>query len=211
MMANPLRELLERCPVVPVVTIRDPAHAVPLARALTAGGIDTIEITLRSDAAWTALERIRAEVPEMATGVGTALDVADLERAREIGAAFVVSPGLSRQLVRRAGDLDIAYLPGVASASEVMAAREEGLETLKFFPARPAGGVPMLKALAPVFAAIRFCPTGGITADDMNDYLALSNVICVGGSWLTPPAALDAGDWSAVTRLARDAVSSRRD
>ncbi|MDX1541597.1 MAG: bifunctional 4-hydroxy-2-oxoglutarate aldolase/2-dehydro-3-deoxy-phosphogluconate aldolase [Geminicoccaceae bacterium] len=205
-MTDRLRELLEQCPVVPVVTVEDVRHAVPLARALQAGGIDVIEVTLRSDAAWGAIERIREELPEVRAGVGTAVRAGDLERAQAAGAAFAVSPGLVPDLVRRAADLGLPYLPGVASASEVMAALGLGLETLKFFPARPAGGIPMLKAFAPVFPTVRFCPTGGVTPDDLGDYLGLPNVVCVGGSWLTPGPALQAGDWEQITRLAAAAI-----
>lgn len=205
-MTSELRELLARCPVVPVVTIEDAAHAVPLARALQAGGIEVIEVTLRSEAAWSTVERIRQEMPAIRAGVGTVLRIGDLDRAKAIGAAFAVSPGLTRELVRRAADLALPYLPGVATASEVMAARAEGLETLKFFPARPAGGIPMLKAFAPVFPTVRFCPTGGVTPDDLRDYLEVPNVICVGGSWLTPKGALEAGDWDGITRLAAAAI-----
>lgn len=205
-----VRRIMARSPVIPVLTIENADHAVPLARALVVGGIDVLEITLRSEAAFEALRRVRAEVPEMLAGIGTATTLAHLERAKELDAAFAVSPGLTLDLVRRAAALDLPFLPGVATASEVMAAHAEGLDALKFFPAEPMGGVRTLAALAPVFPEISFCPTGGVTLDNLNSYLQLPNVTCVGGSWLTPKGRIDARDWSTVTARAAAAIDRAR-
>lgn len=205
-----VRRIMARSPVIPVLTIENAEHAAPLARALVVGGIDVLEITLRSEAAFEALRRVRAEVPEMLAGIGTVLTPADLERAKEFGAAFAVSPGLTLDLVRKAAALELPFLPGVATASEVMAARSEGLDALKFFPAEPMGGVRTLAAFAPVFPEVRFCPTGGVGLDHLKTYLELPNVPCVGGSWLTPRARMDARDWPAITARAAAAIDRAR-
>lgn len=190
-------------PVIPVLTIEDAAHAVPLARALCAGGIRVLEITLRTDAALEAVRRVAAEVPDAIPGVGTVTRAEDFTAARVAGAQFAVSPGFSPELAAAAGDLP--WLPGVATASEVMAAMRLGCKRLKFFPAEAMGGIPTLKALAGPFGDVTFCPTGGINAGNAADYLALANVACVGGSWLAPGAAVKAGDWDAITALAKEA------
>lgn len=205
-----VRSILDAGPVIPVVTIEDAAAAVPLARALLAGGVRTIEVTLRSPAALDALERIVTEAPEMIAGIGTATTPGHLDDAKARGARFAVSPGLSLELVRHARAIDLPFLPGTATASEVLAAQAAGLDRLKFFPAEPAGGVAMLRQFAPVFPNVRFCPTGGLNPDTFTSYLALANVACVGGSWLTPADALRKGDWDAVTRLAAAAIDSAR-
>jgi len=197
-----LEQMLTLAPVVPVLTIEDEAHAVPLGRALVAGGLPMLEVTLRTPAALGAIRRIAAEVEGAVVGAGTVLNARDLERAAEAGARFAVSPGLPDG----AGpDGPVPLLPGVATATELMRAIAAGFQFLKFFPALPAGGVPMLKSFAPVFPQARFCPTGGITAGNAPEFLALPNVVCVGGSWVAPAAALDAGDWGRVTELARAA------
>jgi 2-dehydro-3-deoxyphosphogluconate aldolase/(4S)-4-hydroxy-2-oxoglutarate aldolase len=207
-MMETIHSLLEAGPVIPVVTIEDAADAVPLARALVAGGVRTIEVTLRSAAALDALQRIVAEVPEMIAGIGTATTPGHLDEAKARGARFAVSPGLALELVRHARALELPFLPGTATASEVLTAQREGLDRLKFFPAEPAGGIPMLRQLGPVFPEVHFCPTGGLNAKNFRDYLALSNVACVGGSWLTPAAAVRGGDWARVTELAAAAIDS---
>ena len=197
-----LEEMMTLAPVVPVLTIEDEAHAVPLGRALVAGGVPMLEVTLRTPAALGAIRRIAAEVEGAVVGAGTVLTAQDLDRAVEAGARFAVSPGLASHA---RADGPIPLLPGVATATEVMAALEAGFRYLKFFPAVPAGGVAMLKAFAPVFPQARFCPTGGVSEDNAREFLGVSNVVCVGGSWLAPPSAVRAGDWSRITELARAA------
>jgi 2-dehydro-3-deoxyphosphogluconate aldolase/(4S)-4-hydroxy-2-oxoglutarate aldolase len=200
-----LTELLARAPVLPVVTLEDPRTAVPLARALMRGGLCVIEITLRTPAALEAIARIAGEVEGVVVGAGTVLSAKDCAAAARAGAVFAVSPGFSTRLSAEAA---LPLLPGVATASEAMAAFEAGHDLLKLFPAEAVGGVGLLRALAAPLPQIRFCPTGGITADLATAYLALANVICVGGSWLTPPALVAAGDWSAIERLARKAAGA---
>jgi 2-dehydro-3-deoxyphosphogluconate aldolase/(4S)-4-hydroxy-2-oxoglutarate aldolase len=197
-----MRTTLARLKLVPVVMIHNYRHAVPLARALLAGGIGAIEVTLRTAAAWDAATAIRAEAPDILLGVGTILEPAQLERAHRLGAAFAVSPGSTAALRAAARQTGIAYLPGVATASEVIATLADGVATMKFFPADVAGGVAALKAFAPLFDSAAFCPTGGIGEANLRDYLALPNVIAVGGSWLAPRPLVEAGDWAAITQLA---------
>lgn len=199
--------LVTRGPVIPVVVIDAPAAAVGLVRALVAGGIDTIEVTLRTPRALDCVRAIRAEVPDALCGVGTVLDERQLDDAVAAGAAFAVSPGATPALLDAAADAPLPLLPGAATASEAMALRARGYRVLKFFPAEQAGGAAYLKALASPLADVRFCPTGGIGALNARDYLALSNVVCVGGSWLAPGGAVAAGDWARITRLAADAVA----
>jgi 2-dehydro-3-deoxyphosphogluconate aldolase/(4S)-4-hydroxy-2-oxoglutarate aldolase len=202
-----MRATLAKLRLVPVVMIHDYRHAVPLARALLAGGIGAVEVTLRTAAAWNAAAAIRAEVPEILLGVGTILDPAQLERARGLGAAFAVSPGsipTLRAVARQAG---IAYLPGVATASEIMATLADGFATMKFFPAEIAGGIGALNSFAPLFDSAAFCPTGGVSEANLRDYLALPNVVAVGGSWLAPRPLVEAGDWAAITALAARAMA----
>ena len=197
-----LEEMLKLAPVVPVLTIEDEAHAVPLGRALVAGGLPMLEVTLRTPAALGAIRRIAAEVEGAVVGAGTVLTARDLDRVAEAGARFAVSPGLGEG-ARPGGPVPL--LPGVATASEVMAALAAGFEYLKFFPAVPAGGVAMLKAFAPVFPQARFCPTGGVGVENAPEFLGLANVVCVGGSWVAPAAAVHAGDWGRITQLAQAA------
>jgi 2-dehydro-3-deoxyphosphogluconate aldolase/(4S)-4-hydroxy-2-oxoglutarate aldolase len=195
-----LEEMLSIAPVVPVLTIEDEAHAVPLARALVAGGLRMLEVTLRTPAAEGAIRLISEEVEDAVVGAGTVLTPGDLDRAHEAGARFIVSPGLA-SFARPAAGLHM--LPGIATATELMAGLERGFTLFKFFPAVPAGGAAMLKAFAPVFPQARFCPTGGITPQNAADFLTLPNVICLGGSWIAPPALVRAGDWKPITQLAR--------
>ncbi|HSZ50688.1 MAG TPA: bifunctional 4-hydroxy-2-oxoglutarate aldolase/2-dehydro-3-deoxy-phosphogluconate aldolase [Caulobacteraceae bacterium] len=198
-----LAELLCGSPVLPVVTIADAASAVPMARALLAGGLNVIEITLRTPAAAEAIARITGEVEGVIVGAGTVLTQRDMTAAEQAGAQFAVSPGFSANL---SADASLPLLPGVATASEVMAALEAGHSFMKFFPAEAAGGPALLKALAGPLPQARFCPTGGITPANAGAYLRLENVVCVGGSWLTPPELIAAGHWQAVERLAREAA-----
>jgi 2-dehydro-3-deoxyphosphogluconate aldolase / (4S)-4-hydroxy-2-oxoglutarate aldolase len=202
--------LLDIAPVVPVAVLDDPNHAVSLARALLAGGIGIIEVTLRSNAALPAIERIAAEVPEMIVGAGTLITPWQVTAAVAAGARFLVSPGTTPALLDALADTGQPYLPGVCTVSEILAVLERGVTQMKFFPAETAGGTTALRALAGPLPQVRFCPTGGISLDKAADYLALPNVDCVGGSWLTPAAALASGDWARIERLAAEAAALRQ-
>lgn len=194
-------------PVIPVVIIDDARLAVPMARALVAGGTPAIEVTLRTPAALDAIRAIAAEVEGAFVGVGTVLGAKDLHAAEQAGARFAVSPGVSPKLLDAADDSALPLLPGAATASEAMALLERGYRHLKFFPAVPAGGHRLLGAWASPLPQIRFCPTGGISLASAPEFLALPNVLCVGGSWLTPADRLKAGDWSGIEQLAREAAA----
>jgi 2-dehydro-3-deoxyphosphogluconate aldolase/(4S)-4-hydroxy-2-oxoglutarate aldolase len=202
-------DILQAGPVMPVVVIDDSAHAVPLARALVAGGIRAIEITLRTGAALDAVQAIARDVPGAIPGVGTALTGADVLAALEAGAKFIVSPGATPALMEAAIGSGLPFLPGVATASELMAGMAAGLSAFKFFPAAQAGGVEGLKALAGPFPHARFCPTGGVNAANAASYLALPNVACVGGSWLAPREMIAAGAFAKIETLARAAAELR--
>jgi 2-dehydro-3-deoxyphosphogluconate aldolase / (4S)-4-hydroxy-2-oxoglutarate aldolase len=205
----PIRAVLARAAAVPVLTITDVATAVPLARALVAGGLPVLEVTLRSDAALSAISAMRAEVPDAIVGAGTVIDATQLAAALAAGSQFIVSPGFSAALCAEGARLGATMLPGVATPTELMAALAAGIDTLKFFPAAQCGGVGMLRALAAPFPTVRFCPTGGIDLRTAGEYLALPNVLCVGMSSLAPPAAIAAGDYAAITTLARGAACLR--
>ena len=196
-------------PVIPVIVIHELAHAVPMARALVAGGVRVLEVTLRTPVALEAMKAIAAEVPQAIVGAGTLRTAADVRAAVQAGCRFGVSPGYTKALGQVCREEGLPLLPGVATAGEVMSACEDGLGFLKFFPATAAGGVPMLKALAGPFPDVAFCPTGGITPQTAPDFLALPNVRVCGGSWLTPAALMDAGDWAGITELARAASALR--
>lgn len=200
-----LLPVMEGQPVIPVLRIERTADAVPLARALARGGLPAIEITLRTPAALEAIRRVADEVPEALVGAGTILDPAQFAEAEAAGARFIVSPGLTPQLVAAAGASEVPLLPGAISPSEIMAARQAGYTLLKFFPAEQAGGTAFLRALASPLSGIRFCPTGGIGAGNARDYLSLENVVCVGGSWVAPDALVAAGRWDEIEALAREA------
>jgi len=202
-------ELLDLCPVVPVVVLHDAADAVPLARALTAGGLRVIEITLRTPAALEAVERIAGEVEDAVVGAGTVVTPEQAARAAEAGARFLVSPGCTDRLRRAMTDTGLPFLAGVSTASEAMALLEHDITAMKFFPAKAAGGPAYLKALAGPLPQARFCPTGGITPETAGEYLALPNVGCVGGTWLTPADAVRAKDWGRIEELARAAAALR--
>lgn len=199
--------LLNRVPVIPVVVIDDIEHAVPIARALVAGGVPVIELTLRTPVAIDAIERIANEVPEIFLGAGTIVDPDQAKQAASAGAQFLVSPGSTPTLLAAMADTGLPHLPGVATVSEILTALEAGYTELKFFPAEAAGGANYLKSVHAPVPAARFCPTGGITAASADQYLALPNVGCVGGSWITPPDVLAARNWARVTQLAIDAAS----
>lgn len=206
-MSTPLPSLPAfRSRVVPVVVLQEAAHAVPLARALLAGGIDVIEITLRTPCALDAIAAVAREVPEMQVGAGTLLSADDVRRAQDAGARFGLSPGHSPALLRAVAEAGLPFVPGVMTPGEVMAAREAGYRLMKLFPATVAGGLDMLKALASPFGDVRFCPTGGVSLDNLGGFLKQPNVALVGGSWLAPAAALQAGDWAQITALAQQAL-----
>jgi 2-dehydro-3-deoxyphosphogluconate aldolase/(4S)-4-hydroxy-2-oxoglutarate aldolase len=205
---NPL-ELASHGPVIPVIVSDRLADAVPLARALVAGGVRVLEVTLRTPVALEAIAAIAKAVPEALVGAGTVRSVADAHAAKAAGAVFAVSPGYTAEIGAACRALELPLLPGVATASEVMAAQADGLSFLKFFPATAAGGVPLLKALAGPFTDVVFCPTGGISLKTAPDFLALPNVKVCGGSWLTPADAVAAGDWGRITALARETFSLR--
>lgn len=198
-----LRTILQLSPVVPVIVLEQVEDAVPLAHALLAGGIKTMEITLRSDAGLGSIRAVRDNVPEMTVGAGTVVTTDDYRQAIEAGSQFIVSPGFSESLAEVAREYpDVAFLPGVATASDILRARQAGLDTLKFFPAEANGGIPVLKALAGPYGDVKFCPTGGISLNNAGDYLALSNILCVGGSWLTPKDLINEQRWDDITELA---------
>ena len=187
--------------VIPVLTIEKVEHAVPLAKALVAGGVRTLEVTLRTDAAVAAAKAIIAEVPEAIVGIGTILNSGDLARARTLGARFGISPGLTPELLNAAADSDLPFAPGIATASELMQALAAGFETVKFFPAEQSGGIKALRALAGPFPGARFCPTGGIGEATAASWLAEPNVVAVGGSWLCPEAEIRSGNWDGITAI----------
>jgi 2-dehydro-3-deoxyphosphogluconate aldolase/(4S)-4-hydroxy-2-oxoglutarate aldolase len=205
-----IREIVGLAPVIPVLTITDLDHAVPLARALCAGGLTVLEITLRTPVALAAIEAMRKAVPDAVVGVGTLTRAVDFAAADRVGAQFGVSPGLTPELAAASRGARFPLLPGVMTPAELIAARNAGFNVLKLFPAEQAGGVDMVRALGAPFPDVLFCPTGGITRATAPHYLALSNVVCVGGSWVAPGAMLAAGDWRGIEALARDAAGLRR-
>jgi 2-dehydro-3-deoxyphosphogluconate aldolase / (4S)-4-hydroxy-2-oxoglutarate aldolase len=206
---NNTLDLVTHGPVIPVIVLHREADAVPLAEALIAGGVRVLEVTLRTPVALRCMEAIARAVPQAILGAGTIRSVADARAARDVGCVFGVSPGYTSAVGQACRELKLPLLPGVATASEVMAAQADGLDFLKFFPATATGGIPLLKALAGPFPDVVFCPTGGITVQTAPDFLALSNVKVCGGSWLTPQDAVDSGDWTRITRLAREASALR--
>lgn len=205
----PIMQILNAGPVMPVIVLRDVAQALPLARALVAGGIRVLEVTLRTPAALDAIRVIRDALPEAIVGAGTITNAADLDAAIAAGAQFGVSPASNPALLAAVRASGLPFLPGTMTPSEVLTARDAGFRALKLFPAQQAGGIGMLKALGSVFPNILFCPTGGIDAAAASSYLALPNVGCVGGSWLAPAALVDAGKWIEIEALARAAAALR--
>jgi len=202
-------ELAALGPVIPVIVLQRVQDAVPMARALVAGGVRVLEVTLRTPAGLAGIEAIARAVPEAVVGAGTIRSAADARAAKDAGSIFGVSPGYTAAVGAACRAIGLPLLPGVASSSEVMAALADGLNFLKFFPATAAGGIPMLKALAGPFPDIAFCPTGGITPETAPQFLALPNVKVCGGSWLTPADALERGDWARITALAQAAAALR--
>ena len=203
-------QVMQDAPVIPVIVLNDVAHAVPMARALVAGGIRMLEVTLRTPQALACMEAIAKEVPDAVVGAGTVRSDADAKAAANAGAKFAVSPGYTSALGQACRDVALSLLPGVATGSEIMMAQEDGYTELKFFPAMQAGGSAMLKAWAGPFFDVRFCPTGGVTPQNATEFLSLSNVACVGGSWLVPADALAKGDWARIEQLAREASQIKR-
>ncbi|QQW64963.1 bifunctional 4-hydroxy-2-oxoglutarate aldolase/2-dehydro-3-deoxy-phosphogluconate aldolase [Helicobacter pylori] len=202
-------EILQISPIVPVVVIENIKDAVPLAQSLIEGGIPIIEVTLRSSCALEAIELIAKNVPKMRVGAGTILNLTQLEQAQNKGAEFLISPGLTIKLLEHAKKKDMPLIPGVSSSSEVMQALELGYNALKFFPAEYCGGVKLLNAFNGPFKGVKFCPTGGVSVDNMRSYLALENVVCVGGSWLTPKDLVQNKEWDKITEICKRALALR--
>ncbi|GAA8704454.1 bifunctional 4-hydroxy-2-oxoglutarate aldolase/2-dehydro-3-deoxy-phosphogluconate aldolase [Helicobacter pylori] len=208
-MQDKIIEILQISPIVPVVVIENIKDAVPLAQGLIEGGIPIIEVTLRSSCALEAIELIAKNVPKMHVGAGTILNPTQLEQAQNRGAEFLISPGLTIKLLEHAKKKDMPLIPGVSSSSEVMQALELGYSALKFFPAEYCGGVKLLNAFNGPFKGVKFCPTGGISADNMRSYLNLENVLCVGGSWLTPKDLIQNKEWDKITEICKRALALR--
>jgi 2-dehydro-3-deoxyphosphogluconate aldolase/(4S)-4-hydroxy-2-oxoglutarate aldolase len=203
-------QVMQDAPVIPVIVLHDVAHAAPMARALVAGGIRMLEVTLRTPQALACMEAIAKEVPGAVVGAGTVRSAADAAAAAKAGARFAVSPGYTKTVGQACRDNGLSLLPGVATGSEIMMAQEDGYTELKFFPAMQAGGPAMLKAWSGPFFDMKFCPTGGVTPGNALDFLSLPNVACVGGSWLVPADALAQGDWARIEALARQACQLPR-
>ncbi|MCQ2644912.1 bifunctional 4-hydroxy-2-oxoglutarate aldolase/2-dehydro-3-deoxy-phosphogluconate aldolase [Helicobacter pylori] len=206
-MQDKIIEVLQISPIVPVVVIENIKDAVPLAQSLVEGGIPIIEVTLRSSCALEAIELIAKNVPKMHVGAGTILNLTQLEQAQNRGAEFLISPGLTPSLLEYAKKKDMPLIPGVSSSSEVMQALELGYNALKFFPAEYCGGVKLLNAFNGPFKGVKFCPTGGISTDNMRSYLNLENVVCVGGSWLTPKNLIQNKEWDKITEICKRALA----
>lgn len=207
--SDPLVERVSTCGVIPTLVIEDVSSAIPLARALCDGGLTVLEITLRTPVALQVIQQIRQALPDLFVGAGTVLDKRAAEAAHDAGAQFLVSPGYTTALGDYCRSNEIAFMPGVATASEIMAALADGYDFMKCFPAAVLGGTRWLDAMRGPFPDARFCPTGGISAEDAGSYLVLPNVLCVGGSWVTPAAAVRAQDWAHITALARQAYDAR--
>ncbi len=203
-------QVMQDAPVIPVIVLNDVAHAVPMARALVAGGVRMLEVTLRTPQALACMEAIARDVPEAVVGAGTVRSKADAQAAANAGARFAVSPGYTSAVGQACRDLGLSLLPGVATGSEIMMAQEDGFTQLKFFPAMQAGGPAMLKAWSGPFLDVKFCPTGGVTLQNAPEFLALPNVVCVGGSWIVPADAMAKGEWDKITQLAKDTQALRK-
>ncbi|GAA7966339.1 bifunctional 4-hydroxy-2-oxoglutarate aldolase/2-dehydro-3-deoxy-phosphogluconate aldolase [Helicobacter pylori] len=208
-MQDKIIEILQISPIIPVVVIEDIKDAVPLAQSLVEGGIHIIEVTLRSSCALEAIELIAKNVPKMRVGAGTILNPTQLEQAQNRGAEFLISPGFTIKLLEYAKKKDMPLIPGISSSSEVMQALELGYSALKFFPAEYCGGVKLLNAFNGPFKGVKFCPTGGISADNMHSYLNLENVLCVGGSWLTPKNLIQNKEWDKITEICKQSLALR--
>ncbi|MDE2417834.1 MAG: bifunctional 4-hydroxy-2-oxoglutarate aldolase/2-dehydro-3-deoxy-phosphogluconate aldolase [Burkholderiales bacterium] len=203
-------QVMQDAPVIPVIVLNEVAHAVPMARALVAGGVRMLEVTLRTPQALACIEAIARAVPQAVVGAGTVRSKADVQAASMAGAKFAVSPGYTNAVGQACRDAGLALLPGVATGSEIMMAAEAGFTELKFFPAMQAGGPAMLKAWSGPFFDVKFCPTGGVTLQNAPDFLALPNVVCVGGSWIVPADAMVRGEWDKIMQLAKDTQALRK-
>ena len=203
-------EIFAAGPVVPVLVINDVEKAVPLAKALMEGGIKVLEVTLRTPAAIDVIKRIAQEVPDSLIGAGTVTNAQQLKAVTEAGANFAISPGMTADLLKAGMEAEIPLIPGISSTSDLMKGKDAGYTHLKFFPAEASGGVKAIKAISGPFPDFTFCPTGGIGPGNYNDYLALKNVKCVGGSWLAPDDAIESGDWARITQLAKEAVAGAK-
>jgi 2-dehydro-3-deoxyphosphogluconate aldolase / (4S)-4-hydroxy-2-oxoglutarate aldolase len=206
-MAVSIQEIMNTCPVIPVMVINKLELAAPLARALIEGGLKVLEITLRTPVALEAIRVIKAEIPGAIVGAGTIVNTKTLEQALQVGAEFIVSPGMTDNLLGAALNSGVPILPGVVTPSEVMRLLDKGVTAMKFFPAEAGGGIPMLKSIGGPFPQVSFCPTGGVTPKNAPDYLALSNVACLGGSWMAPADLVDAGNWLEITRRSAEAAA----
>ncbi len=206
-MSMTLADIMKRAPVIPVIVINDLAHAVPLADALVAGGLPVLEVTLRTSVGLAAIEAMRRAVPEAIVGVGTLSTAAQFTQCAQAGVQFGVSPGLTSALIEASQSAPFPLLPGVATASELMRAREAGFRYCKLFPAQQVGGTSTLKAFHSIFPDVGFCPTGGVSQDNAHEYLSLPNVLCVGGSWVAPNSLMKAGDWVGIRKLAQQAAA----
>ena len=202
-----IKDIMNTSPVIPVMVINKLEHAVPLANALVEGGLKVLEITLRTPIALEAIKRIKAEVPGAIVGAGTVINLETLNQVIDAGSEFIVSPGVTDTLIDAALKSGTPILPGVVTPSEVMNLLEKGITEMKFFPAEAAGGIPMVKSIGGPLPQVTFCPTGGVSPNNAADYLALSNVACVGGSWMAPASLVDAEDWDEIKRLTIEAVS----
>lgn len=203
-------EIFAAGPVVPVLVINDVEKAVPLAKALMEGGIKVLEVTLRTPAAIDVIKRIAQEVPDSLIGAGTVTNAQQLKAVVEAGAKFAISPGMTADLLKAGMDSEIPLIPGISSTSDLMKGKDAGYTHMKFFPAEASGGVKAIKSISGPFPDVTFCPTGGIGPNNYNDYLALNNVKCVGGSWLAPDDAIESGDWARITQLAKEAVAGAK-
>ncbi|WP_334020321.1 bifunctional 4-hydroxy-2-oxoglutarate aldolase/2-dehydro-3-deoxy-phosphogluconate aldolase [Alteromonas sp. S015] len=203
-------EIFAAGPVVPVLVINDVEKAVPLAKALMEGGIKVLEVTLRTPAAIDVIKRIAQEVPDSLIGAGTVTNAQQLKAVVEAGAKFAISPGMTADLLKAGMDSEIPLIPGISSTSDLMKGKDAGYTHMKFFPAEASGGVKAIKSISGPFPDVTFCPTGGIGPNNYHDYLALNNVKCVGGSWLAPDDAIEAGDWARITQLAKEAVAGAK-
>ena len=203
-------EIFAAGPVVPVLVINDVEKAVPLAKALMEGGIKVLEVTLRTPAAIDVIKRIAQEVPDSLIGAGTVTNAQQLKAVVEAGAKFAISPGMTADLLKAGMESEIPLIPGISSTSDLMKGKDAGYTHMKFFPAEASGGVKAIKSISGPFPDVTFCPTGGIGPNNYNDYLALNNVKCVGGSWLAPDDAIESGDWARITQLAKEAVAGAK-
>jgi 2-dehydro-3-deoxyphosphogluconate aldolase/(4S)-4-hydroxy-2-oxoglutarate aldolase len=206
-MSRTIKDIMAISPIVPVMVINNVEHAVPLAHALVKGGLKVLEITLRTPAALESIRRIRAEVPDAIVGAGTIINIESLNKAIDAGAEFIVSPGTTDKMIDAALATGVPLLPGIANPSQAMRLLEKGITEMKFFPAEAAGGIPMLKSIGAPIPQISFCPTGGVSQKNVKEYYNLSNVTCVGGSWMCAASLVDAEDWDEITRLSIEAIA----